>query len=49
MILPTIVGTFDGLNHFSHLIYMLLTSMYQNIAKLLTNLSNFIYIISGPC
>ena len=35
-ILPTTVSTFHSLNDFGHVIYTLYTSMYQNIAKLLT-------------
>ena len=37
-ILPTIADTFSSLNYFSHIIYMLQSSTYQNIAKLLTHL-----------
>ena len=36
IILPTTVSTFYSLNCFSHVIYALQTSMYKNIAKLLT-------------
>ena len=39
-ILPTTTGTYHGLNCFSHMIYMPQTSMYKNIAKSLTPLSN---------
>ena len=34
MILPTTVGTYHGLNYFSHVIYTLQTSTYHNIVKL---------------
>ena len=34
---PTTMDTFHGLNCFSHVIYKLKTSTYQNIAKLLTH------------
>ena len=37
LVLPTLVGTFYGLDCFGHMIYMLQTSNYQNIAKLLTH------------
>ena len=36
-ILLTTVGTFHGLNCFGHVIYALLTSVYQNIEELLKN------------
>ena len=41
MILPTTVGTLHSLNCFGHIIYAPQTSMYQNIAKLLTQPSIF--------
>ena len=39
-ILPTTVGTLHNLNFSSHMIYVLQTSIYQNITKLLTRLCN---------
>ena len=36
MILPTTARTYHNLNCFGHMIFMLQTSMYQNIANLLT-------------
>ena len=38
--LPTTVGTFHGLNSFSHMIYVAQISTYQNITKLLTHSKN---------
>ena len=35
-ILPTALGIYRSLNCFSHMIYVLQTSIYQNIVKLLT-------------
>ena len=48
MILPITTSTIYGLNSFGHMMSVLQTSMYQNIAKLLTNLSNF-YVTGLVC
>ena len=42
-ILPITLGTYHGMNCFSHMIYMPQTSTYQNIAKLLTHPSTSKY------
>ena len=42
--LSTTDGTYYGLNCFGHMTYILQTSMYQNIAKLLIHPSVYIYI-----
>ena len=44
MKLPTTVSTNHVLNYFGHMIYTLQSSLYQNIAKLLTYPSIYIYI-----